>query len=226
MGVDEEEAHRGWKRRNDTVEDLSSWFCQLSTQERLQVSAHWLRCKGREAWSQVQFSVWGLLLIHLCLVNALQSARVACSRAFAAAGWLLSGLSRLEELAVLVVASDFGLKFHRHSHTHDEITHVVGDEPLLLLSFGPFHEREPCCETPPSPPPGSSFRPSNVCSIEPASFCSSAPSSWDGALRIAGRPEKKKDREHKPPQFTHEIIPPTPPRFQNNKPSRPLRPRE
>lgn len=45
MGVDEEEAHRGWKRRSDTVQDLSSWFCQLSTQERLQVSAHWLRCK-------------------------------------------------------------------------------------------------------------------------------------------------------------------------------------
>lgn len=37
MGVDED-THRGWKRREDIAEDLSSWFCQLSTQERLQVS--------------------------------------------------------------------------------------------------------------------------------------------------------------------------------------------
>ncbi len=39
MGKDEEEARRGCKRRDNTVEQLSSWFCQLSTQERLQVSA-------------------------------------------------------------------------------------------------------------------------------------------------------------------------------------------
>lgn len=50
MGIDKEEAHRGWKRRDDTVEELISWFCQLSTQERLQVSA--LRLFSlRKAWS-------------------------------------------------------------------------------------------------------------------------------------------------------------------------------
>lgn len=38
MEVEQEEAHRGWKRRDDMAEDLRSWFCKLSTQERLQVS--------------------------------------------------------------------------------------------------------------------------------------------------------------------------------------------
>ncbi|CAN0538806.1 unnamed protein product, partial [Ectocarpus sp. 12 AP-2014] len=38
MGM-EENTHRGWKRREDMAEDLSSWFCQLSTQERLQAIA-------------------------------------------------------------------------------------------------------------------------------------------------------------------------------------------
>lgn len=37
MGEEQGEANRDWKQRYDMAEDMSSWFCQLSTQERLQV---------------------------------------------------------------------------------------------------------------------------------------------------------------------------------------------
>ncbi|CAM9822525.1 unnamed protein product, partial [Laminaria digitata] len=39
MGEEQGEASRDWKQRYDMAEDMSSWFCQLSTQERLQAIA-------------------------------------------------------------------------------------------------------------------------------------------------------------------------------------------
>ena len=37
MGEEQGEANWDWKQRDVMAEDMSSWFCQLSTQERLQV---------------------------------------------------------------------------------------------------------------------------------------------------------------------------------------------
>lgn len=58
MEVEQEEAHRGWKRRDDMAEDLRSWFCKLSTQERLQVSELLCVLFRQGVVPQVSVGVW------------------------------------------------------------------------------------------------------------------------------------------------------------------------
>lgn len=105
--MEEEEAHRGWKRRNETVKDLSSWFCKLSTQERLQVSAHcWSPCETRKderGRTRFRCSVWVVVCLVALLPWAPNRPRQRASELPRRTGGWFTGYLAWKEPAVLVV---------------------------------------------------------------------------------------------------------------------------